>query len=462
MNFHDDYFNSIYDRIIDAYNKGIATNGDDFLEYFHNQEEVHNLLEYINTHITNRNINLESQVNYQQKYYPELFYNSIVDAYENGLISNYEDFLEFIGNREDISNYYVMTLAVIADTIEDVYYDLTSVYNSNKIDYALGIDLDYIGEIIGCPRPQATKSGVSVTFSLNSPVEATVTIPSGVVVSARNGVNFVTLEDGIIETGMDSVDVYCESVGTGTGTRVLSNSINKVETTLDVSSIGGLSVNNKESSSGGKDIYTDEEYRDLLLGWVRSKIKGSREAFEVYFSTFNGLDSYKLIPNWNGSGTLKIVMDPGYPYQLQQAYEEINFNVAQIDDDITMWAPTRVNISVYVKCNVDIDMINPYSETEKREIKSRIIDVIKTYINGDVYNSSGLGIGEDFIPYQLGVFISDYIPEVKSLTFIKSNKINDRVVDKDGNVCVWLSEPISINDEEIAFVGDDDIVVEME
>ena len=51
----------------------------------------------------------------------------ISDAVENGLISNADDFVEYISNRQDISNYYVMTLPIISDTVEDVYYDLTDV-----------------------------------------------------------------------------------------------------------------------------------------------------------------------------------------------------------------------------------------------------------------------------------------------------------------------------------------------
>ena len=462
MKFHDDYFNSIYDRIIYAYQKGFATNGDDFLEYFHNQEDVSHLLKYIHKDLSNRNVNIASQINYQQKYFAEIFYNSIIDAYDNGLISNAEDFIEYISNREDISNYYVMTLAVISDSIEDVYYDMTSVYNSDKIEYALGSDLDSIGEKIGCPRPSATKSSVSVTFTLSTPTLETVLIPQGSVLTSNNGVNFVTQEDGIIDIGNNSVDVYCESLGKGTGTRILSNTITKIDSGIDVNSTGGLNITNNESSHGGNDAYTDDEYRALLLDWVKNNIRGSREAYERYFADFDGLDSYKLIPNWNGSGTLKIVLDPGYPYQLLKAYEEINAKVCQIDDDITMWSPSKVNISVYIKCNVDIDRVNPYSKSEKDEIKSRIIDTVKAYINGDVYNSSGLGIGEDFIPYQLGLFIGEYVPEVRSLSFVKSNKVNDTVVDNDGNVCVWLSDPVPINDEEIAFVDDNDIVIEME
>ena len=467
MKFNDSYFNSIYDRIIDAYQKGYATNGSDFLEYYHNQEDVNRLLNFIHKDLGNRNINIASQINYQQKYFTEIFYNSIIDAYDNGLISNAEDFIEYISNRDDISNYYVMTLAVIADSIEDAYYDMTSVYNSNKIEYALGKDLDSIGELIGCPRPTATKSCVNVTFTVSSPATETIIIPKGAIVTSnaglnKTGVNFVTQETGIIDIGNNSVDVYCESLGKGTGTRVLSNTISKIDSGIDVNNTGGLSINNNDSSHGGNDAYTDDEYRALLMDWVKNNIRGSREAYERYFAKFDGLDSYKLIPNWNGSGTLKVVLDPGYPYQLLKAYEDIKQSVCQIDDDVTMWSPSKVNISVYIKCNVDIDRVNPYSKSEKDEIKSRIIDVVKAYINGDVFNSSGLGIGEDFIPYQLGLFIGEFVPEVRSLSFVKSNKVNDTVVDNDGNVCVWLSDPVPINDEEIAFVDDNDIIVEME
>ena len=45
------------------------------------------------------------------------------------------------------------------------------------------------------------------------------------------------------------------------------------------------------------------------------------------------IDGYKLIPNWNGvSGTLKIILDPGSPDQLQQAYDEINSNLKKSQD----------------------------------------------------------------------------------------------------------------------------------
>lgn len=389
-------------------------------------------------------------MNYEQKYFAEIFYNSIIDAYENGLISNAEDFISYITNREDISNYYVLTLSIIADTIEDVYYDMTDVYNSNKINLALGIDLDNIGDIVGCPRPTATHSGVMVTFSLPHKTSTTRTIEKGVSLTSKSGVVFETVEDGIIPIDGTSVDIYAESKATGTQTRILSNTLTTISGGLDMTDFGGTTVTNAEASSGGKDEYNDEEYRLLLMDWVANNIKGSKEAYERYFADFDGLDSYKLIPNWDGSGTLKIVLEPGHPYQLQLAYEDITQNVCQLSDDITMFSPVRVPIKIYASCNVDIDEVNPYSSSEKEEIKSRIIDAIKTYIDGDVFYYTGLGIGEDFIPYKLGVFLSQQVPELKNVSFYDINSNGDYVV----------AQPVTITDEELGYSEEINIYME--
>ena len=117
-------------------------------------------------------------------------------------------------------------------------------------------------------------------------------------------------------------------------------------------------------------------------------------------------------------------------------------SVCQFPDDITMFAPDRIPINIYAKCNVDIDEVNPYSTTEKDSIKTRIIDAIKLYIDGDVDTYKGLKIGEDFIPYKLGVFIYELVPELKNITF------------------EYPTEPITITDEQMGVSND--INIEME
>ena len=135
-------------------------------------------------------------MNYSQKYYEEIFESMLQDSLENGLISHAEDFPDFIANKQDISNYYVMDKAVIATMFAKVYEDITRVYNSAKVDYAESYDLDDIGKIVGVPRPEATKSSVKVLFSLGEIQETDVTIPEGFTISTDlNGVEYETISE---------------------------------------------------------------------------------------------------------------------------------------------------------------------------------------------------------------------------------------------------------------------------
>lgn len=377
---------------------------------------------------------------YIQKYYKELFNNLLTEANDVELISHNELFPTYINSKQDISSFYVMTLSILADNIEDVYYDMTEVYESNKVEYALGTDLDDIGLIIGCPRPLAKKSCVELTFTLSTTYDRTIELPSNIIVSTHNGIQYETVEEApVIPSGESEVKVYALSTEAGSSYRVGADTLVALETEIIDKDTGeqiGLRVTNEKPSSGGREAFDDEEYRTLLMDWVKNNTKGSKEAYERYFANVDGLESYKLLPNWNGvTGTLKIVLEPGYPYQLKQCYDEIVQDVCQFTEDIVMASPKPVPINIYVKCNVDIDEINPYSDTEKEEIKSRIIDVIYAFIDGNIYNYNGLSIGEDYIPYKLGVFISENVPEVKNVAF------------KD-------STPISINNEELGFVNE--------
>ena len=68
-----------------------------------------------------------AQNRYTQKFYEELFLFSLENAYDWGLISHDENFTDYVKSKQDISNFYVMNLSVLADSIEDVYYDITDV-----------------------------------------------------------------------------------------------------------------------------------------------------------------------------------------------------------------------------------------------------------------------------------------------------------------------------------------------
>ena len=357
-------------------------------------------------------------MNYVEKDYEEIFEEALQDSLESGLISHAEDFEDFIKNKQDISNYYVMDKSVISQMIAKIYTDgITPAYESAKVEYAEGVDLDDIGKIVGVPRPQATYSYANVVFSLTEVLEEDVNIEPGVIVSTDSGIEYNTLENIFIAAGEESTEVSCAAVEPGVSSKVIENTLVNIETELEVD----LTCNNNKASTGGTEEYTDDEYRYLLMNWKTINLKGSADAFEEYFANFDGIDSFKIVPCWNGTGTIKVILDPGTPHQLNTAYQDLQNTVSQCKEDITMFPPVSKPIDIYATVNVDIDLLNPYSDVEKEDIKARIITAIKTFIDGGYTNDNsyypGLLLGEDFIPHKLAVFLDDEIPELKNINF---------------------------------------------
>ena len=199
------------------------------------------------------------------------------------------------------------------------------------------------------------------------------------------------------------------------------NVFNRKVTLMEMQSEAGAAGALHGALTGGTEEYTDDEYRYLLMHWKEVNLKGSADAYEEYFANFDGIDSYKIVPCWDGTGTIKVILDPGTPEQLLRAYNDLQSKVTQMKEDITMFAPVSKPIDIYAVVNVDIDQLNPYSDVEKEKIKTRIISSIKVFIDGgyttdDTYYP-GLLLGEDFIPHKLAVFLDDEIPELKNINF---------------------------------------------
>lgn len=355
--------------------------------------------------------------NYVEKEFKEIFEKFLTDSVEHGLISHAEDFLAHVENLDDISNFYVMSDAVYAKMFELAYQSMTEVYESDKIDYAEGEDLDNIGKTRGIIRPEHIHAMVEVTFYLNADSDEEVNIDPGIIVSTEDGIEYETIEPIYFSVDKSEVTVQCKSIEPGPDYEVLENTLTQIITNLDYD----LTCTNNNNSSGGAKDYNDDEYRYLLLNWFKIHLKGSKEAYENYFANADGIDGYKLIPNFDVTGHTKIIVDPGTPYQLNQIYNDLRGVVAQFSEDLYLCAPEDILIDIYAVVNVDIDQINPYSLVEKEDIKKRIVQAIKTFIDGG-YTSSGdyyegLLIGEDFIPHKLAVFLDEEVSELKNITF---------------------------------------------
>jgi len=360
-------------------------------------------------------------MSYTQKHYREIFLKDLEESKEAGLISHQEEFIDYVKSRKDISNFHVMNLSIEAQRFDYTYDDITEVYNSNKVGLALGNDLDDLGDIINCPRPQASYAGVEVTFTLSNATSEDITLPTGIVLTGKSGIEYVTAEEIYFPQGSRVATAYAYAATPGVKGKIVESELNTIVSSVSEYYTGNIACINENSSSGGYDAYTDEEYRELLKVWIKANQKGNKAAFDVFFANLGGIDGYKLVPNWDGTGTVKIIVDPGDVYTLRSIYNTLQDEVTQMTEDIYLTAPEKVYIDVYAKVNIDLDTLTPYDATFKEDIQYKIVSAVKLFINGG-YRSDGsyyrgLSIGEDFIPHKLQVFLDQEIKELKSIAF---------------------------------------------
>ena len=383
---------------------------------------------------------------YSKKEYSEIFKKELNNALTQGLISRQEDFERYIANRDDISNFYVMILSVVAEAIDALYEDLDNEYYSNKVDYAVKSDLDDLGTLINCSRPSGTKSAVRLTFKLSQPEETEVRIPAGIITHSTNGLSFTTSEELYFGVGETEKTITAICTVKGSRNQTLPDTITFIESDLSDYLTTTISVNNNDSTFGGSDPFTDPDYRTLLKNWILKNQRGNLVAYTDYLDRVDGLESYALIPLWDGSGTVKIILDcDDSEYIMNLVWEELHDRVIEVDEDIYITVPEKIPIDVSAIVDVNIDRVNRFSKSEMDDIESKIRSAVTRYIHGGVRVNGeyykGLTIGADFIPFQLAKFVTDEVPEVQNMTFS------------------FPSEVISVENDEIGIVGD--ISIEM-
>ena len=387
---------------------------------------------------------------FELKDYYTLFNEVVGYAQEHEIISTNIDFLSLIQENKDIENFTVLLLSIMSKLYSEVYTDMSDVKDGYNILEATGDDLDNLGAFKGISRPKATRCCVDLKFTLDNPLTETTTITTPIKVSTNDGILYSTVEDSkTVEKGSTEFYMVAYADTPGVNQRVSQDTLTFLDSGLP-SIFGTCKVTNPYPATGGSEKATDSEYREYLLNSDKIHEKGTRWAYLNYLNRYDGLDSYNLVPQWDGTGTMKIIIDvsDNTQYHVQKIIEGVQENVAWADDDLTVVPATQVPITINMVCNVDIDQLNPYSNLEKTEIQARIIKAILVYINGGRRENGayykGLVIGEDFIPYKLGVFIDKEIVEVKNII------INNP------------SSPVTVKNDEIAFIDTENINVVME
>ena len=387
---------------------------------------------------------------FENKDYDTLFTEVIGYAQEHEIISTNVDFPALIRENKDIENFTVLLLSIISKLYDEVYDDMADVKKGYNILEATGSDLDNLGVFKGISRPQATSCCATLVFTLVKPAPATITLESPIVVSTSDGIQYKTITTGsVIEVGSTEFKLESYAVNAGLNQRVSDHTLTTLVSGLP-DDLGKCTVTNPEASTGGSETATDSEYREYLLNSDKIHEKGTRWSYVNYLNRYNGLDSYNLVPQWDGTGTIKVIVDinDSTEYHINQILAGIKENCSWADDDVQVIPADKVDLSLNLVANISIDQATTASALVKSETEAKLRKAILTYINGGIRANGkvykGLVIGEDFIPYKLGRFIGEEISTIQDLSFQNP------------------TTPTVIRDNEIGSISSEDIIISME
>ncbi len=156
--------------------------------------------------------------------------------------------------------------------------------NQNIPSRATGENLDALGEMFyNVLRPQAKAASAVVKFTISEAQDTGITIPKGTRVTDGSGtLMWATSEEAVIEIGEKTADVpvVCETLGT-IGNGFVAGQIN---TLVDVDKVMYYeSCENTETSGGGAEQATDDEYYELMRAGLEAfSTAGPKGAYEYH------------------------------------------------------------------------------------------------------------------------------------------------------------------------------------
>jgi len=220
--------------------------------------------------------------------YGEQTFEVILERMLNNLPSN-------IDKREGSVAYDM--LAPKAIELAMSYLELDNVLNFGFANTTYGEFLDLKASEAGITRFPSAKATGLITFS--STVQGLI-IPAGTVVYTDSGVRFLTDNETYIFNSAASSAITAEEGGLSGNVPI--NSIINTE-------LAEVTCTNNSETVNGKDVQTDEEllieYNSKLRNPVAS---GNANHYRQWAKEVPGIGDSKVIPLWNGNGTVKVIL----------------------------------------------------------------------------------------------------------------------------------------------------------
>lgn len=158
--------------------------------------------------------------------------------------------------------------------------------------------VDFWASLVGISRKQGSPATGTVTFTGT----AGTSIMSGTQVQTNGGLIYHTTENATITS--NSVDVPAESEDVGEKYNIPAGVIASMPI-----SVSGVSLVTNAALTGGSDVESNSDlFARFLTVIQRPSTSGNVNDYYKWAMSVSGIGGAKIIPLWNGNGTVKIVL----------------------------------------------------------------------------------------------------------------------------------------------------------
>lgn len=130
-------------------------------------------------------------------------------------------------------------------------------------------------------------------------------VPNHTIISTIDNLQFETLESYKIEAGQTSVSATVKAMNYGPNYNVPAYAIKKLNTSVT----GITKVENATAFVGGNNTESDEDLRARTFDHISEPVaSGNINHYKQWCYECNGVGAAKIIPYWNGPGTVKVII----------------------------------------------------------------------------------------------------------------------------------------------------------
>lgn len=212
-------------------------------------------------------------------------------------------------------------------------------YKAAFAETASGDYLTLIAEDHGVTRKEATAAVGNVVVKGNG------TIPVGTLFQTESGISFTTTTTTTAVKNEATIPVQCTEAGT------VGNVGANTVTVIPMSIPGITSVTNPEPMTDGFDQESDDDLYERFYFHVRQPAtSGNCNDYIEWASSIAGVGHVKVLPIWNGPGTVKVLVtdangEPASPALLNKVITYIE-SVRPIGPEVTVVAPSLFDLTI--------------------------------------------------------------------------------------------------------------------